>query len=171
MQEHAAGATFLLADGLGHGPDAAAASHAAVEVLRRNPDQTPIRILGLAHGRLRSTRGAAVAVMRHEAATGEIAFSGVGNISASMWDGSGRKSMVSHNGIVGHNVHRSEEYRYKWPAGGLLIAHSDGIGTHWDIGAYPGLGNCHASLIAAMLFREHSRKRDDVVVLVVRRRS
>ncbi len=171
MEIHAAGATFLVADGLGHGPDAAAASIAAVEVLRRNPEQPAIRILDIAHSRLRATRGAALAVMRHESAAGEIAFAGVGNISASMWDGTGRKSMVSHNGIVGHNVHRSEEYRYKWPAGGLLIAHSDGIETHWDLAAYPGLANCHASLIAALLFREHSRRRDDAVVLVVRRRN
>jgi anti-sigma regulatory factor (Ser/Thr protein kinase) len=171
MELHSAGATFLVADGLGHGPDAAAASSAAVEALRRNPGEPSIRILDIAHAKLRPTRGAAVAVMRHDAAAGEVGFSGVGNIAACICDGGGRKAMVSHNGIVGHNVQRSEEYRYKWPAGALLIAHSDGIETQWDVGAYPGLAASHPSIIAAMLFREHSRKRDDVVVLVARRRS
>ena len=170
---HPAGATFLVADGLGHGPDACRAAAMAVEALKSRPEDTAIRILDLAHGRLRPTRGAAVAVIRHESASGEIAFAGVGNISSCLWDGAGasRRMMVSHNGIVGHNVHRSQEYRYPWTPGALLVAHSDGLESRWDIGSYPGLAACHASIIAAMLYREHSRQRDDVVVLVVRRRD
>jgi hypothetical protein len=76
--------------------------------------------------------------------------------------------MVSHNGIVGHNVHRSEEYRYPWPPGALLVAHSDGLETQWSLAAFPGLASRHPAMIAAMLFREHSRKRDDVAVVVAR---
>lgn len=173
FEEGAAGATFLVADGLGHGPDACRAAATAVDALRSRPHDSPIRVLDLAHGRMRATRGAAVAVMRHEHATGDIAFAGVGNISACFWQGANvpRRMMVSHNGIVGHNVHRSQEYRYPWTPGALLIAHSDGLESRWDVGSYPGLAACHASIIAAMLYREHSRKRDDVVVLVVRKRD
>ena len=65
------GATFLVADGLGHGPDAFRAASIASETLKSHPRDPAIRILDLAHGRLRSTRGAAVAVMRHERASGE----------------------------------------------------------------------------------------------------
>lgn len=167
------GATFLVADGLGHGPDACRAGSMAVESLRSHPRDSAIRILDLAHARLRLTRGAAVAVMRHDRSTGEVAFASVGNVAACVWDGAGRKrrAMVSHNGIVGHNMPRSHEYRYPWSPGALLIAHSDGLESTWDVGAYPGLVACHASIIAAMLYREHSRKRDDAVVLVVRRRN
>jgi hypothetical protein len=167
------GATFLVADGLGHGPDACRASSLAVEALRSRPSDTAVRILDLAHARLRPTRGAAVAVIRDEPATGEVAFAGVGNISAFIWEAAGdtRRAMVSHNGIVGHNVSRSQEYRYPWPAGSLLIAHSDGLETHLDVARHPGLAACHPSIIAAMLYREHSRKRDDVVVLVVKKRN
>jgi anti-sigma regulatory factor (Ser/Thr protein kinase) len=167
----AAGVTVMVADGLGHGPDAAYASGGAVEALRRNPGKRPIDLLDVAHGRLRATRGAALAVMRHDAGSDEIAFAGVGNIAACILDGEQKRMMVSHNGIVGHNVHRSEEYRYPWPPGALLVAHSDGLESHWDLGAFPGIGMAHPSLIAAMLYREHWRKRDDVVVVVVRQRS
>lgn len=173
VETHADGATLLVADGLGHGPDACRAASQAVDVLKGHPNDTAIRILDLAHGRLRPTRGAAVGVMRHEHATGEIAFAGVGNIAACLWEGADapRKTMVSHNGIVGHNIARSQEYRYPWPPGALLIAHSDGLESRWDVGRFPGLAACHASIIAAVLYREHSRKRDDVVVVVVRKRS
>ena len=68
--------------------------------------------------------------------------------------------MVSHSGIVGHNVHKSQEYRYGWTKGGMLVAHSDGLETQWDLAALPGIATCHASIIAAALFRAHWRRRE-----------
>ena len=168
MAEHRDGATFMVVDGLGHGPDASRAAHMALDVLRANPEAGAVRLLDLCHARLRPTRGAAVGVMRHERSRGEIAFAGVGNIAAAVIEGGTRRAMVSHNGIVGHNMHKSEEYRYPWPRGSLLVAHSDGLETQWDLAAFPGAAARHPSLAAAALFRRHSRKRDDVVVLVAR---
>jgi anti-sigma regulatory factor (Ser/Thr protein kinase) len=166
----ASGLTLVVADGLGHGPDAAHASGAAVETLRRNPAELPIRLLDRIHGRLRATRGAAIGILRHDAGSDEVAFAGVGNIAMCITAGELHRTMVSHNGIVGHNVHRSEEYRYPWPLEALLVAHSDGLETHWDIAAFPGLALEHPSLIAAMLYQKHTRKRDDVVVVVARQK-
>lgn len=170
---HAEGATFMVADGLGHGPDACRAASMAIEALKAKPLDSAAGILELAHGRLRGSRGAAVAVMRHELATGEISFTGAGNIAACLWEpGSGaRRTMVSQNGIVGHTALRRQEYRYPWPPGALLIAHSDGLESQWDVAAFPGLAACPTSIIAAVLHREHSRQRDDVAVLVVRKRN
>ena len=168
-ERHGDGITLLVADGLGHGPDASRAALAAVDALRRHPDYGAVRLLDVAHSRLKATRGAAVAVARHEGPGADIAFAGVGNISAVVIDGDARRAMISHNGIVGHNVHKSEEYRYAWPRGALFVAHSDGLETQWSLGRFPGLPDCHASVIASMLYREHSRKRDDVTVVVARR--
>ena len=168
MVANGRGASLVVADGLGHGPDAAIASGSAVDVLLRNPELSALRVLELTHARLRPTRGAAVAVMRHDAVAGEISFAGVGNISACVIAGESRRAMVSHNGIVGHNAHKLEEYRYPWPPGSLLVVHSDGLETRWDINAFPGLARRHPALIAATLYREHSRKRDDIAVVVVR---
>ncbi len=163
------GLALIVADGLGHGPDAARASGLAVEALRLNAAHPAIRILDAVHGKLRATRGAAVAVMRHASGHAELAFAGVGNISATILDGASRRSMVSHNGIVGHNIHKSEEYHYSWPRGALLIAHSDGLESHWSLDRFPGITRCHPSIIAALLYREGWRRRDDVVVVVARR--
>jgi anti-sigma regulatory factor (Ser/Thr protein kinase) len=168
VESNGRGATFLLADGLGHGPDAARASAMAVEVLRRNPEASAIRLLDLVHAKLRPTRGAAVAVMHHDRARGEVTFAGVGNIAASIVEGDTRRAMVSHNGIVGHNVHKSAEYAYPWPRGAMLVAHSDGLESQWDLASLPGVARRHPSVIAAALFRKYTRKRDDVAVLVAR---
>ena len=170
MTLDARGATFLLADGLGHGPDASLAATAAIDVLMRHPGVAPIRVLDLAHAKLKPTRGAAVAVMRHELESGEIAFAGVGNISACVIGTATRRAMVSHNGIVGHNVHKSQEFSYPWPRGNFLIAHTDGVETQWDLARFPGLLDCHPAIIAAMLYREHARGRDDVGIVVARNR-
>jgi hypothetical protein len=95
-------------------------------------------------------------------------FAGVGNIAASILDGNDRRQMVSHNGIVGSNLRKVQEFVSPWSSGAMLIMHSDGLGSRWDLEHYPGLAMRHPSLIAAVLYRDFARKRDDVTVLVVR---
>ena len=161
------GVTILVADGLGHGPEAGRASSLAASVLADRPGATPAQLLERSHGLLRHTRGAAVALIRREWA-GEVRFVGIGNIVASIIERERRQAMVSHNGIVGHNMNRLHEYRYDWPAGAMLVAHSDGLESRWDLSAHPGIAAHHPSIIAAMLYRHHSRGRDDVVVVVAK---
>jgi hypothetical protein len=93
----------------------------------------------------------------------------VGNISAAVRaaDGASR-SMVSHNGILGHQVRKLQEFQYPFPHGAMLLAHSDGIETRWDLGSYPGLELRHPALVAAALYRDHVRGRDDATILAVR---
>ena len=162
------GATFALADGLGHGPDASRASALAVDALHRHGREKPERLMDRVHAALKPTRGAAVALIHHDIEAAQAAFCGVGNVAAWLIEPGARRAMVSSNGIVGHNVPRTREFRYPWKHGALLVAHTDGIDTHWDLAAYPGLSDCHPSIIAAMLLRQHSRGRDDAGVLVAR---
>jgi hypothetical protein len=77
-------------------------------------------------------------------------------------------SLVSYNGTVGHEVRKIQEFVYPWPKGGLLVMHSDGLGTQWRLDRYPGLVAKHPSLLAGVLYRDFNRGRDDVTVLVVR---
>jgi hypothetical protein len=46
--------------------------------------------------------------------------------------------------------------------------HSDGLSAHWSLDSYPGLRARHPALIAATLYRDLARERDDVTVLVAR---
>jgi hypothetical protein len=50
----------------------------------------------------------------------------------------------------------------------LLILHSDGLATRWDLSRYPGLALRHPTLVAATLYRDFTRGRDDVTVFVAR---
>ena len=165
-----AGATLLAADGLGHGPNAAAASQAAIHELQHRPSSEPGRLVEAAHQALRITRGAALAAARIDFEADVVRFAGVGNIGAYVIDGDSRRALVSHNGIAGHNMRKVQEFTVPCPPGALCILHSDGIQTQWDLDKYPGLLARSPALIAAMLMRDYIRRRDDAMVLVVRRR-
>ena len=160
---------LMVADGLGHGPEAARASQAAVALVRPGSSFAPGPLLQLAHGALRGTRGAAVAVACLDEHTHELRFAGVGNISVSLHDGDAARHLVSHNGIVGSNVRRVQEFSMPLGDDAMLIMHSDGVGTRWDLARYPGLSLRHPALIAAVLYRDHGRERDDASVVVAQR--
>jgi hypothetical protein len=69
--------------------------------------------------------------------------------------------MVSHNGTAGHVAPRIREFVYDFTVDPLVILHSDGLTSRWDLAAYPGLAMQHPSLVAGVLLRDHRRGRDD----------
>jgi len=159
---------ILVADGLGHGADAAAAAMAAVNALRTHPQLTPAALIELAHGALRSTRGAALAVADIDLAR-EVRYAGIGNIAGVLRVPDGSRHMVSHAGIVGHEARKIQEFVYPWGQDTLLVMHSDGLATHWNLDQSPGLAGRHPSLIAGVLYRDFARGRDDVTVVVAKK--
>jgi anti-sigma regulatory factor (Ser/Thr protein kinase) len=165
------GATLLGVDGLGHGPEAHKAAAGAVGALVQRPAATPSEAVQLAHDALRITRGAALSVARIDYAADQLRFAGIGNVSGVMCDEASRRAMVSHNGIVGHNMRKVQEFTVDCPPGALCILHSDGIQTQWDLNAYPGLHARSPAIVAGILMRDFIRRRDDAMVLVARRRG
>jgi anti-sigma regulatory factor (Ser/Thr protein kinase) len=160
--------TLLVADGLGHGPEAARAARAATQLLAERPFDPPEALIEACHATLIPTRGAAVAAVRLDRGAGTGTFAGVGNIAGRVHVAAAQRNLVSHNGTVGHNVRRIQEFSFPFPKDALLVVHSDGLQTHWSLADYPGLAARHAGLIAGVLYRDHDRGRDDVTVVVVR---
>ena len=159
---------LFVVDGLGHGPDAALAARAAMDAAAKGMQLAAVDLIASVHDALRPTRGAAAAVAVLEPEKELCTYCGIGNIAASIRAGGASRSMVSHNGILGHQVRKFGDFTYPYPRGALCIAHSDGVGARWDLAAYPGLEQRHPSLVAAALFRDHGRERDDATVAVVR---
>jgi anti-sigma regulatory factor (Ser/Thr protein kinase) len=183
------GLTITVADGLGHGPDAHVAAAAAIQAVQHRAGRTPAALMQYAHDALRPTRGAAVAISRLDLTRSLLTFTGVGNIAATV-AGVDRPALVarrsaynanaaahgersnwqlaSRNGIVGHTMRDPQEFEVSWARNAWLILHSDGIGTRWDLSAYPGLQLQPATVIAAVLYRDFARGRDDATVVVVK---
>jgi anti-sigma regulatory factor (Ser/Thr protein kinase) len=164
----ARGDTLLVVDGSGHGPRAAAAAEQALSTFRAYPDQDVPMLATAIHRTLAPTRGAAIAIARIDRAAGVVRFVGIGNIAGTLVAGGKVQRMVSHNGTAGHVAPRIREFTYAYSGRPLLILHSDGIGTRWDLSAYPGLVAAYPSLIAGVLFRDHCRGRDDATVVALR---
>ena len=162
------GNRVLVADGLGHGFAAAQAAQAAVEVFAGNWERPVRDIVEAAHLALKPTRGAALAIAEADPDSRKVRFCGLGNISGTIVADGISRGMVSHNGTAGHEIHRIDQFEYAWPEGALLVMHSDGISAKWDLAAYPGLADRHPSLIAAIIYRDFRRQRDDATVVVVK---
>ncbi len=160
--------TFLLVDGLGHGPDAAQAAKVAVNAFYQQTSHSPGTVLERIHSAMQGTRGAAIAVAEVDRSIGEICFAGIGNIAGAIIYDESSRSMVSHYGIIGYQMRKVQEFTYPCPAGSLLILSSDGITTGMSLAPYPGLAGQHPALIAGVLYRDFQRTNDDATILVAR---
>jgi hypothetical protein len=158
----------LLVDGLGHGWGAAEAAQEAVQVFRKNIRLGPGDLLGTIHDALRKTRGAVAGIAEIRPGTGKVTFSGIGNISALLIAPGSSKNMVSHNGTLGATVSRIQEFNFDWTPGAMLVLHSDGVQTRWDLGSYAGLTAKHPAVICGALLRDFRRQRDDASVIVIK---
>lgn len=162
-------ASLLMADGLGHGPLAAEAGRAAVEVFDQAPFEPGPRLMERAHARLRSTRGAAVAVLAADADANALRFCGIGNVAGRVISGTHDRSLLSQHGTVGLQMRAPQDQPYEWPEHALLVLHSDGLASRWTLKDHPGVLQFDPTVVAALLVRDHCRGRDDVTVAVLRR--
>jgi anti-sigma regulatory factor (Ser/Thr protein kinase) len=169
VRRTARGLCLMVADGLGHGPLAATASHAAVTAFEAGEGAASPETMQRLHTALRPTRGAAASIAVLPTGDAPVAFIGVGNVAGAVVTASESKRMVSHNGTLGHALKTIRPFSYPTQGETLVVLASDGLGTAWSLDSYPGLRLRHPSLIAGVLYRDFSRRRDDVTVLVARR--
>lgn len=160
--------TLVVADGLGHGPEAAMAADAAIATVINNKHDAPLNLLTHANNALQGTRGAALAIAQIDEEKNRLDFAGIGNISVTLFNPESRHHLVSLNGIVGTQLRKTSNFSQPWQPGATLIAHSDGVATRWNLDHYPNLARAHPSLIAAILHRDFARGRDDATVVVIR---
>ncbi|MFF9299198.1 SpoIIE family protein phosphatase [Streptomyces althioticus] len=164
--------TLMLADGLGHGVEAARASDAAVEELRHCARLPPAELLQRLHTALSGTRGAAVAAAQLDTWTGRLRFAGIGNVTARLRDGGRWRTLLSRPGIVGaHRPRTVREDEADWTPGSLLILHTDGLSSRWTPPADTGEPPADPAVTAAVAVRDAGSAarpvRDDTAVAVL----
>jgi anti-sigma regulatory factor (Ser/Thr protein kinase) len=161
-------ATVIVADGLGHGPGAAQASDEALKIFA-SASGSPSAILERAHPLMRGTRGAAVSIAAVDAETGIVDYAGAGNISCRMISGVEDRTLMSQNGTLGVQIRRLQDISYVWPEHSLIVLHSDGLATRWNLKDAGGLLQCDPAVVAGWLLRDYTRGHDDVTVVVLKR--
>ena len=162
---------LMVADGLGHGPDAAEASAAALEVFAQQAFLPPRQLLEATHQALRRTRGAAVMVLQADAGEGSIRSAGAGNVLARLVSGVSDRTILCQHGTAGLALRTPEETTTPWPPHAMLVVHTDGIESRWKAEALVPLLGREPALAAALLARDHCRGRDDATVAVLRRKD
>ena len=160
-----AGGTFVaLADGLGHGPEAAEAARLFCDHVRGAREPSPAQVMRGAHQLLQRTRGVAAGLLYLDPLHGRLAYASVGNIEL---------TAVSHEpmrpvgapGIVGKHLRRITPYQYRTRGGDVVMLFSDGISSHCELAPYLHLG---AQEIADTILARHGKLHDDATCVVVR---
>lgn len=162
---------FMVVDGLGHGPSASEAAREAEQIVSATKAATPTVILQDSHDALKKTRGAAMACAVLDWDKQVLHYAGVGNISTAIVSPQGSRSLPSNNGTLGHMLHKIQEFSFPWNPDSILIMHSDGINTRWNLNDYPGIWNKQPAVIGGLIYRDFVRGRDDATVLVAKNRS
>lgn len=168
-EAHVRGAvtTTVVADGLGHGPEAAKAAAAVLAAVRDRPDDDLGPLIERAHRAAGGTRGAAATIARIDRDAGELSVAAVGNVTPWLVT-DGQRQLVTQHGTLGHALPTVRVERYRFPAGATLLLCSDGLKSRWALADLPGLAARSPALIAAVLWRDLQRGRDDATVVVVR---
>lgn len=171
-----AGVVWLLViDGLGHGPHAAKAAHAARDHLQLALEEPgwvgrPAAALADLEPALRETRGAAVGLACVHG--GELVHAGIGNTRCRLWRGGQMRGLHSVYGIAGafgsHTAGanpRVTETRLELRAGDWVLMFSDGLAENMRLDAVPGEWAHEPSRLCRDLMQRWRVARDDAAVL------
>lgn len=160
---------MMLADGLGHGPEANKAVNEAEKSFRVFPDQDPIETLRFIHNSIKKTRGMVANIVCFDLKAKSWCSAGIGNISTRLLGPTMIKNHMSYNGIVGHNIPNTMNIQqYPVEQFSQVVMASDGIKTRWDSNKYPMIQKHDPSILAAAIYKDHARHTDDMSVIVIK---
>jgi negative regulator of sigma-B (phosphoserine phosphatase) len=162
------GVLLAVADGLGHGPEAAEAAQLACASLEHGPGTSSlVTLVEHCHERLRRSRGAVVALAFFPRGEGRLDWLAVGNVEGLLLhaDGARREALIQRPGIVGRKLPPLRSSSAEILPGDTLVLATDGIG--------PGLaGELEADPSAlddaGRLVSRFGTRSDDALVLIAR---
>jgi anti-sigma regulatory factor (Ser/Thr protein kinase) len=160
---------IIALDGLGHGPEAHKASEKAEKEFIGLKNATPSDTIRILHRNLRDTRGAVGMILHFDTVSNLISYAGLGNVSAKKINHESTKNLVSYNGIIGHTIPNTiNSNTITWHPNDTLIIYSDGLKSRWDLMQLPNILQYDGSVIAAALYKDHSRQTDDLLIIVIK---
>ena len=154
----------VVADGLGHGQEAAAAAADFCRVAGVAAHQGIEHAMHSAHQQLRGSRGAAAAILRFDEERYELQFTGVGNIEMQTISRAAI-SPVSVPGIVGQRILKIKAFTYPLAPGDLLVVYSDGVSQRFNLASHQHLD---VDGIAHAIMAKHGKAHDDATCVVIR---
>ncbi|GEO81327.1 SpoIIE family protein phosphatase [Pararhodospirillum oryzae] len=162
------GDLVVVADGLGHGHDAAVAANAALAHVEAHATDDLAELFQGMGTALAPTRGAAVAVARVDEAAGTVTYAALGNIRAAIFGWQTRR-LDGRAGIVGVSHSPPDTLTLPIRPGEHLVLWTDGLDEGLGLPVLPRAGGgVPVSTLAESLLAEHAKGSDDACVLVAR---
>jgi hypothetical protein len=164
------GALVALLDGLGHGPEAAAASLTAISILEAHASEAVLSLIERCHDGLRTTRGAVMSMASFNARDSSMSWIGVGNVGAVLL----RKlrtaehrdtAIAARGGVVGFQLPPLRAETLRVFSGDTLIMATDGIRDAFTTGM---VMEHSPQEIAESIVARFAKGSDDAHVVVVR---
>ena len=160
------GALIVVADGLGHGPEAELAATRAVATVTERIHLPPVELVRLCHDALRPTRGAVMSIATVEP-DGRFEWLGVGNIQGVVNRPATNTStrLVTRGGVVGARLPALRTSTLRLEHGDMVTMFTDGVD---DGAAQAPRFLARPQALAEQLLARHLLGRDDALVLVGR---
>jgi serine phosphatase RsbU (regulator of sigma subunit) len=160
-------------DGLGHGPEAAAAADAAAAAIVRHATQPLIDVAQCCHEELRNTRGVAMSIAAFAPEAQTMSWLGVGNVEGVLFRAneradSPRETLLARGGVVGYRLPALRVAVLPVCRDDVLVFATDGIKSAFSTESPLGLSVRNA---ADGLLARFAKQSDDALVLVVRYRG
>jgi negative regulator of sigma-B (phosphoserine phosphatase) len=157
-------------DGIGHGPEAAAAARAAANILEHYAAQSTISLVKRCHQALLLTRGVVLTVAKITTGENTLTWLGVGNVEGRLLraDPSAipkSESALLRSGLVGCQLPALQASVVPIAPGDVLILATDGIEPNFEFGIRT---SDSSGRIAEKILERRYKGKDDALVLVAR---
>ncbi len=167
------GALLAVMDGLGHGPEAAAAALEASAILQTNAGENVISLMQRCHAGLKSTRGATISLASFSFRDGLMTWMGVGNVQGILLRADRDRSdkeeaLLLRPGVVGSHLPSLQAAVMPISPGDSLAFATDGVESNFD---YSCLRCQPPGRAAESILARYAKGKDDALILVARYRD
>jgi serine phosphatase RsbU (regulator of sigma subunit) len=164
------GVLLAVVDGIGHGPEAAAAAEAACAILKARPADPVIALAERCHGRLRLTRGVVMSLAAFDLKHNLLTWLAIGNVQGVLrrfglaTDGT-EELLMLRAGVVGGHLPPLQASVLPVVPGDTLVLATDGVRS----GFAPRIALAEPPRRAAQAILDgYNKGTDDALVLVAR---
>lgn len=164
------GVLLAVADGIGHGEEAALVAERAIATARQHAHEPLITLVKRCHDRLRETRGVVMSLAALNAQDGTLTWMGIGNVEGLLLRPTAAPSqrmevLLLRGGVIGVQLPPLQASILPITAGDTLLFVTDGIGSAFATGLS---ATETPQKMADRILTQYKKGSDDALVLVAR---
>jgi serine/threonine protein phosphatase PrpC len=156
-----------IVDGAGHGLEAHRIAQASRDFLEKNKDLALPDLMSGLHENLRGTRGGVAIIGKLDHKALQFRYVGIGNIVLRKF-GNSLERAVTQDGVIGYQIRTPKEKLMQISGGDVLVMHTDGLASFFDVSDYPEILKDNAKMIANNLIKKFGKNDDDATCIVIR---